>query len=70
MAKKNLPHFFRYEYIEDPNDPMTHYNQGLEHVDSEDKNNALKEYEILKQMDKELSDDLLRDINENFPIKQ
>jgi len=70
MAKKNLTSFFQYEYTAAPNDPMTHYNQGLEYVDLEDKDNALKEYEILKQMDKELSDNLLRDINENFPIKQ
>ena len=74
MAKKILTH---YDYTTDPNSPMMHYIQGLEYIDSGDKDNALKEYEILKQMDKEtsydlqeLADDLLRDINENFPIKQ
>jgi len=39
MAKKILTH---YDYTTDPNSPMMHYIQGLEYIDSGDKDNPEK----------------------------
>ncbi|MCD6422855.1 MAG: hypothetical protein J7L42_01895 [Elusimicrobia bacterium] len=52
------------------NDPaMRHYIRGVEYIDSGDKESALKEHRILKQLDEELASDLLKDINECFQKK-
>lgn len=49
-----------------PEDVKTHYHLGVAYVGAEDMASAMKEYEALKRMDKELAESLYRSIHQPY----
>ena len=47
-----------------PDDALAHFNLGLAYVDINDRDSALEQYEILKSLDTEMANELLKVINE------
>ncbi len=50
----------------DPDDAEVHDNLGYAYVDINDRDSALEQYEILKSLDTEMANELLKVINEWF----
>ena len=55
---------YKQEVEKNPDDAEAHYNLGVAYVLSNDRNSALEQYKILKELDTELANELFDEINE------